>query len=424
MWLYKMKPYYRPSLYKSEIAFSLLQCASFGAMSVAAFIGDAPHLFVVLMLCQTAAMCCFIGLQAKHVWKFGRNFSIAWRNRHERTPPQGAMAHSIMVSMKSLRYVRVLHGRTKRWTSHFQLRNLLFTGRIYELAAAKKGASRASDKYEPDRDVPTRDTTSAIRTSMSAWASRNSLVETTAQGLSFAQSVPTRLRTIDFKAAPAERHSALTTHWRAPQDSLHPSISAESEADVHRSLLIAAQPREASKAARLPALPKFTPSYISQKRPSEEEREDLPVEAAHFLQASADVLASEKLAAIDELRLENYTLVPALTLAAPSHPLQQSLDEDPALSSFEEEEEDLLHEAGNGEEEDGEEGAGADALAPDMSTADDELIPEDYTLLKDGEARDEWDVTRLLLFIFPIAEIHISSILLSLYLLMTKAHVS
>jgi hypothetical protein len=109
------------------------------------------------------------------MWKFARKFSIAWRTRHERTPPQGAMAHFIMVSMKSLRYVRVLHGRTKRWTSHFQLRNLLFTGRIYESAAAKPRARRASDRYEPDRDVPTKDT-SAIRTSRSAWASRNSLL--------------------------------------------------------------------------------------------------------------------------------------------------------------------------------------------------------------------------------------------------------
>jgi hypothetical protein len=161
-------------------------------------------------------------------------------------------------------------------------------------------------------------------------------------------------------------------------------------------------------------MPKLTQSYISQKRPSEEEKEDLPVEAGNFWQASAVALAPEQLAAIDELRLENYTLVPALTLAAPSYPVQQSLDEDPTLISFEEEEEDLVDEAGNGEDEEGEDEASADALAPEMLTADDEVVLEDYTLVKDGEARDTWEVTRFLIFIFLLPDIYIFSTVLSL----------
>jgi hypothetical protein len=108
-------------------------------------------------------------------------------------------------------------------------------------------------------------------------------------------------------------------------------------------------------------------------------------------------LAPEKLTAGDELLLKDWTLLPALPLAAPSYPVQQSLDEDPALSEGEEEEEeeeDPLIEEGKGEEEVGEEGASADVLAPEMLTAEDELILEDYMLLEDEEARDEWEVTR------------------------------
>jgi hypothetical protein len=401
VWLYKMKPYYKPSLYKSEIAFSLLQCASFGAMTVATFTGDAAlTLFVVLMLCQTAAMCAFVGFHAKHVLKFARELSTAWRTRHERTPPQEAMAHSVLVSMKSLQYVRVIGGKAKLWTSHFQLRNLLLTGRIYESAAGKPQASRASDGYVPtvsralDR-YATRDRESLMRTSMSAWASA-SLLETSTEGLSIIRSVPTRLRTIDSLAVPGERLSTMSL--KVPRDSLRPSISAESKADMQRSLLIAAQPREASKPAHLPALPRAAPSYPPQQSldedltlNEEEEEEDLPVDAVYVLKASADVLPPEKLTAKDRLLIEDSTQLPALPLAAPSYPVQQSLDEDPALSEVdeEEEEEDQLIEAGKGDDEAGEEEASADLVAP---KAEDELILDDYMLVDDKEARDEWQV--------------------------------
>jgi hypothetical protein len=195
---------------------------------------------------------------------------------------------------------------------------------------------------------------------------------------------------------------------KVPRDSLRPSISAESKADVQRSLLIAAQPREASKPSSLPAQPRATASYSHQQsldedlalNEEEEEEEDLHVEAVYFLKASADVVPLEKLTAKDEGLLEDYTLHPALPLATPSYPVQQSLDEDPVLSEVEEEEEedDLLVEAGKGEEEADEERASADALAPEMLAAKDELNLDDYMLVEDKEARDEWEVTRCFTF--------------------------
>jgi hypothetical protein len=185
---------------------------------------------------------------------------------------------------------------------------------------------------------------------------------------------------------------------KVPRDSLRPSISAESKADMQRSLLIAAQPREASKPAHLPALPRAAPSYPPQQSldedltlNEEEEEEDLPVDAVYVLKASADVLPPEKLTAKDRLLIEDSTQLPALPLAAPSYPVQQSLDEDPALSEVdeEEEEEDQLIEAGKGDDEAGEEEASADLVAP---KAEDELILDDYMLVDDKEARDEWQV--------------------------------
>jgi hypothetical protein len=125
------------------------------------------------------------------------------------------------------------------------------------------------------------------------------------------------------------------------------------------------------------------------------------------------VLPPEKLTAGDELLLEKYMLLPTLPLAARSYPVQQSLDEDPALSEGEkeeeEEEEDSLVEEGKGEEEVGDEGANADVLASEMLTAEDELILEDYMLLEDKEPRDEWEVTRRFDSIFFFSQIDFSS---------------
>jgi hypothetical protein len=196
---------------------------------------------------------------------------------------------------------------------------------------------------------------------------------------------------------------------KVPRDSLHLSSKAKKKADVRRLLPLAAQPREASKPSSLPALPRATPSYSHRqsldedpalKEKEEEEKKDLHVEAGNFLKGSADMMAPEKLEAGDELLLEKYMLLPILPFAAPSYPFQQSLDEDPALreGEEEEEEEDLLVKAGKGEEEAGEEGTSADALALEMLTAEDELILEDYTFAEDKEARDEWEVTRCIGF--------------------------